>query len=149
MKIKNCIIFIIFNCIFLSNVASSQQNNNQPIELWTCQARDNTNSKWTDSATYQRRAINLALEQCKRESLTPLSCKVEFETCDVIISANSDHPLWRCTALDQLATPWKGGVFPSRDLAAISANEFCKKHSEMPDTCYNNVLMCTNLNKES
>lgn len=112
---------------------------------WQCVAKDDDSKQWMITSSYQRNATNHAIELCKKESIHPLTCKVDGDDCDSLVNGLSTKPLWRCVALDQSAKPWTGNLSQNRDSAAISAQSICKEQSQMPGTCYINILTCTNL----
>ncbi len=58
----------------------------------------------------------------------------------------STTPMWICTALDFTAEPWQSNLYPHRDDAALAAKDYCKQNSNVPDTCYINMVTCRNLN---
>lgn len=113
---------------------------------WQCIARDTNQKQWIIKSNYQRNAINLALEACKKESTLPTTCQALDDDCDSLINGFSTKPLWRCIALDQTATPWIGKLSSNRDNAALSAKASCKNQSTLPESCYINMLTCKNLN---
>lgn len=122
---------------------------NETTDAWTCQAEDSTSKQWSGSGSFERVATNKALENCKKQSQYPVTCKTAKESCEAIINGVLTRPMWRCTALDQLSKTWKSAIYSHRDDAAIGAKDYCKEHSSMPDTCYINLLTCNNLNEGS
>lgn len=113
---------------------------------WQCIAKDANQKQWIIKSNYQRNAINLALEGCKKESTLPTTCEALDDNCDSLINGRSTKPLWRCIALDHTATPWTGTLSGNRDNAALSAKARCKDQSTLPESCYINMLTCSNLN---
>lgn len=122
---------------------------------WQCTVADNKNQQWQARNAYERVAHSKALEACKQESSMPLSCMPIKEACTYMgtrvnrpILGTSNGPLWRCTALDQTAKPWRGNIYPNRDDAYLGAKAYCHAHSTEPETCYVNFLTCKNLNSK-
>lgn len=113
---------------------------------WQCTARDGANKEWVKSSNYERIAINLAFEACKKESTLPTTCKTAKEECEAFIDGQSTRPMWRCIALDQMGKAWESNVYTQRDDAAIAAKDYCHDRSGFPDTCYINLMTCRNMN---
>lgn len=116
---------------------------------WECIAQDNYYQEWKIRNSQQQMAINQALETCKQNSREPESCKVSKENCESFLNGLSTRPRWRCVALDDMAHKWKSNEYPLRDDAAIAALDYCKQESASAQSCYINLLMCRNLNKQS
>lgn len=116
-------------------------------EQWECRSHDSVDLQWVAKGDYQRTASTDALDACKKQSAHPNDCKVEKDECELFINGVTTRPMWRCTALDQLSKPWRSTIYRQRDDAAMAAKSYCHHHSEMPDTCYINLLMCHNLNE--
>jgi hypothetical protein len=140
---KFCSIFLLLGLMLNSSFLHADSEGS---ELWKCTAVDSTMMMWTVKAPYQRVSTNIALDACKKRSANPKSCKVPGNSCDVVRFGHSSHPLWRCTALDQLAKVWKSGIFSHLEEAALAAKAYCRQHSGFPNTCYTYVLMCKNYN---
>lgn len=115
--------------------------------FWLCKAYDSDNNQWMVKSPYQQVAINQAYDGCKKKSKFPASCQAAKEFCDSYIKGVSTKPMWRCTALDHLASVWESDVYTQRDDAALGAKAYCEQNSGMPDTCYVNLLTCKNMNK--
>ena len=115
---------------------------------WTCKAEDANHMQWSSEGGYERETSTLALDACKKQSSSPSTCFVTGNSCELFINRVTTRPMWRCVALDQLATPWHSGVHAHREDAAIAAKSYCHQHSTMPYTCYINMLMCKNYNAE-
>ncbi len=119
---------------------------------WRCVAHDKEKNEWIGKNAYERVAANKAIEACKKQSSTPISCIVAHQSCAYFVEGKnvgtdpmSDSSLWQCTSLDQKAIVWKGEPSESRDDAALAAKHYCEEHSAIPDTCYINLLMCRKL----
>lgn len=113
---------------------------------WQCIATDSRANEWKGEGSYQKNAINNARDLCKQESKEPNSCKTSIENCDSFLDSISTSPLWRCTALDQMAMVWKSEIYRKADDAALAAKAFCMERSAMPETCYTYLFFCKNLN---
>lgn len=109
---------------------------------------DGANKSWAAKSDYQISAINQAYATCKKESTIPTSCQTSKEGCEFFIGGQTTKPMWRCTALDQMATPWMSNIYAQRDDAAIAAKAYCQDRSGFPDTCYINLMTCENLNTQ-
>lgn len=135
--------------VIFSLMVSFAHARQEEDNTWHCNAYDGEERQWVASSAYQRTALNKAYEACKKESAKPLSCKAAKEYCDASIQGISTSPMWQCTALDQMAQPWKSSLYIHRDDAALGAKAFCHERSAMPDTCYINLLTCKNINGPS
>lgn len=113
---------------------------------WQCITEDKTNKQWTARNAYQKMALNIAYEACKKESPYPLSCKTSQASCDPIVRGRSIKPMWLCTALDSSALPWSSNLYTQRDDAALAAKAYCRENSNIPETCYVNMITCRNVN---
>ena len=138
---KNKLICLGLYCLSAINIAQAAK-----IEIWECVAKDGNNKQWVAQSNYQRNADIRALEFCKRESNVPATCQTLDSDCDFLINGRSTRPLWHCVALDFTATPWNGNPSRDRTNAALSAKDICRTQSKVPDSCYINMLTCTNLN---
>ena len=114
---------------------------------WQCTAFDKDQVTWIHKSVYQLVAMSKAYDACKKLSRYPASCKIVKEECEVFVQGVTTVPLWRCTALDQMAKPWISQAYRLRDDAAIAARDKCKLSSAMPDSCYINLLTCRNLSE--
>lgn len=109
---------------------------------WQCITHDNSNKEWIARSDYQKVALNIAFESCKKESSTPETCRASDDNCEGFYQGMSTRPMWKCKALDQLALSWESNFYAQRDDAALGAKAYCKQKSEVPDTCYINMLSC-------
>lgn len=137
-------------CLFLSVLLCSQTlwaSIDNSTTRWQCMAHDKQKKTWTAEGDYELLARNKSFEACKKQSEQPSSCKVTNESCEVFVRGESHYPLWRCTALDQMAKAWVSKTYRQRDEAAIAAREYCKANSAMPDSCYINLFTCRNLSE--
>lgn len=130
--------------LMLSTNLFSAGNNDK--NFWRCKAIDSSQTSWSAESSFERAAINKAYHACKKQSRYPKSCKTAREYCDAYVNGINTTPMWRCTALDQMAKAWLSAIYRKRDDAAIGAREYCKSKSSMPDSCYINLLTCRNLN---
>lgn len=113
---------------------------------WQCSVFDASGKEWVEQSGYQLAAINRAFDACKKQSMNPDTCKSSKADCDAFVNGHSTRPLFQCTALDHLATPWRSNLYPQRDDAALAAKAFCQQSGGSPDTCYVNVITCKNIN---
>lgn len=116
---------------------------------WQCAAQDNQHKQWVVKSPYERVATTRAFEACKKQSVSPLSCKISQERCDYYSNGLSTRPMWRFLALDQMSKLWYSNIRAHRDDAALEAKAFCQKHSAMPESCYINLMTCKNLNERT
>ncbi|WP_298625970.1 hypothetical protein [uncultured Legionella sp.] len=139
---------IIFYCLFIVlPVTGFTASANEEGSYWQCITRDKTDREWTARNSYQKVAINIAFDACKKESEFPASCKAAKSDCEGFYRGMSTKPLWRCTALDQTAEPWFSNFYSQRDDAALAARAYCRENSTVPDTCYINMVTCRNFNE--
>lgn len=117
-------------------------------DYWACSAQDGEERQWHAKSFYELTAINKAFEQCKKESRRPITCKAAKAYCEYYAHGATTRPMWRCTALDQMAKPWISNLYAHRDDAALAAKAYCQQHSAMPDSCYINLMTCKNLNEK-
>jgi hypothetical protein len=144
---KNTSLAILFlNCLLLRQEAIAD-NTITDLNFWSCTAYDAENKEWNGKSGYELAAINKAYEACRKQSKIPTSCKTAKESCEVFMNGVSTRPMWRCTALDQMAKTWPSNVYTHRDDAAIAAKAYCEQGSSFPDTCYINLMTCKNLNQ--
>lgn len=113
---------------------------------WRCTAYDAEHKAWVVNSNYEITAVNQAFDACKKQSNLPKTCKSAKQTCEFFLNGYSTRPMWRCTALDQMAKTWPSNIYAHRDDAAIAAREYCQEKSGFPDTCYINLMTCKNLN---
>jgi len=114
---------------------------------WQCSTKDNSQTVWTATSTFQKVAINLAFASCKKQSKSPNSCKTSMGRCEAFVNGLSTKPLWRCTAVDREAAAWKSNYYSKRLDAALAAQAYCKDKSDVPGTCYVNMVTCYNINE--
>ncbi|CDZ78409.1 hypothetical protein BN59_02719 [Legionella massiliensis] len=114
--------------------------------FWRCSTSDAEQKEWTVDSSYEISAINKSYDDCKKLSNVPTSCKSSKEACEMFLNGLTTRPMWRCTALDQMAKVWASNIYKHRDDAAIAAKAFCQQGSSFPDTCYINLMTCKNLN---
>ena len=144
---NNCMIPIVFVSFLLTSYASQADVlESREKNYWQCTASDHNDKQWVARSEYERGATNKAFEGCKKESSLPTSCKVAKENCEEIVKGVSTRPMWQCTALDQMARPWRSSFYPQRDDAALGAKAYCQHNSKVPDSCYINLLTCKNMN---
>lgn len=115
---------------------------------WQCTVFDITHTEWTIKHTFERTAVNQAMDLCKKQSTQPATCKAAKEACESFTHGLTNRPMWQCTALDQMANPWKSNIYSSMDDAALAAQAYCKQSSSLADTCYTNMVTCKNLNQK-
>lgn len=120
--------------------------NPPPNHYWQCHTNDINNHSWLAKNTYQKIALNLAYATCKRESTAPLSCKTSINNCEEFHNGVSVKILWQCTALDQAGERWRSTQYATSEDAALAAKDYCKDQSTVPDTCYINMINCTQSN---
>lgn len=116
-------------------------------DYWVCKTHDETNREWIVKNNYQKIALNLSFNECKKQSKNPMSCKTSINDCEGFHLGLSTKPFWRCTALDVTATAWRSNYYSNREDAALAAQAYCKSMSTMPGTCYINLVTCINLNE--
>lgn len=141
--IRKCIFFISCLC---SQLALASTDGIASGNFWRCSANDAEHREWIFDSSYEISAINRSFEECKKQSNIPASCKSSKESCEMFLNGLTTRPMWRCTALDQMAKVWLSNIYKQRDDAAIAAKTFCQQGSSFPDTCYINLMTCKNLN---
>lgn len=112
---------------------------------WLCKAYDSKNNQWIAKSPYRRVAMNTAYEGCKKQSQFPKTCKTANEYCEDIIKGGIAQHGWQCTAMDKKAKSWVSDAYPERNQAVLGAKAYCEKHSDIPNSCYVNLLTCKNL----
>jgi hypothetical protein len=125
-------------------IYAEQINNNG--NYWECTTHDASNTQWNAQSFYEKIALNLSYAQCKRKSQSPTTCKTSQSSCVQYVKGVNVMPMWRCTALDREALPWRSKLYPNREDAALAAEAFCKQESPVPSTCYMNLITCVNIN---
>ncbi len=115
---------------------------------WQCLSHDSMNMHWTVTSTYQKAALNLSYDQCKKASTNPKSCSMTVNECRYFRDGRDTTPMWQCTSIDRQAEAWKSTAYPSRDDAALGAQDYCKANSAVPETCFINTITCVNINDD-
>jgi len=115
-------------------------------DYWKCVVYDSKQTQWAATSTYRLSAINKAYEACKKQSAVPSSCKAAKENCEAYINGMTTRPMWQCMALDFEANPFFSNIYRKKYDAALAARAYCKENSELPDSCYINLITCENLN---
>lgn len=114
---------------------------------WICKTHDANDLEWTVKNGYKKIAINLAFDACKKQSKSPATCKTSNNDCDEFRNGVSIKPQWTCTALEKGSGYWRSNYYTHREDAAIAAKDYCKTQSSIPETCYVNLIGCTNKNQ--
>ena len=138
--IKYCLVLILG--ISTPIFADSMDNNN----YWQCTILDGTNQQWQVNSIYKKVALNEAYDACKKESQAPVTCKATQAACEQFINGISIKPMWQCTALDREAEAWPSNTHDQREDAALAAKAYCMENSNVPETCYINMVTCVNKN---
>ncbi|MBI2786166.1 MAG: hypothetical protein HYX60_07650 [Legionella longbeachae] len=136
--------FLILSGLSTSSIAEPLENNSN---YWQCKAHDVKDTEWSSQSSYQKIALNLSYEQCKKNSPIPATCKTSRANCDQFIDGVNITPMWVCTALDREGLPWRSNLYPNREDAALAAQAYCKQKSPLPYTCYINLVTCMNKNE--
>lgn len=116
-------------------------------DYWQCTTHDIDNNLWIAKSGFQKVAINVGYDSCKKQSKNPTTCKTAKTACEFFLQGVSTRPLWRCTALDRTAVAWKSNYYSDRTDAAFAAKAYCKDNSTVPETCYINMVTCFNVNE--
>ena len=116
-------------------------------DSWQCISRDSSKQEWTANNAYQKVAMNLAFDACKKQSTNPKTCKASEEDCEGFHLGLSTRPYWYCVALDEEGSPWKSSYYRTRDDAAMAAKDYCRNNSSAPETCYMDFVTCININQ--
>lgn len=119
---------------------------NVSVNYWQCTTMDAESKTWLAEGHYQLTAINHAFAKCKKESAYPTTCKTSKNNCEHFINGQSTKPMWRCVALDSAANIWPSNLYTVRDDAALAGLAYCKDNSNIPASCYMNMITCRNLN---
>lgn len=114
---------------------------------WECSTLDANNKQWKARNFYKKMALMNVLSFCKKNSLTPASCKSKTSICELYINGVNTTPQWQCIALDWNATMWSSNSYSSRDDAALAAKDYCRSRSPFPASCYINMITCRNTNE--
>lgn len=140
-----------FPLYFLALLSYSLPIFAEPIDkdstYWKCSTIDATHTVWTSESIYQKIALNIAYAMCKKKSQAPTTCKTSRTNCEKFVQGMNVTPIWQCTAFDREALIWKSNFYSIREDAALGAQAYCKQKSPVPDTCYINMLTCTNKNE--
>ena len=115
-------------------------------DYWVCKTHDRDQIEWAAKSTYQKIALNIAFDACKKRSHDPSTCKTSQEDCEGFHLGMSTKPFWRCTALDRAADHWRSNYYHHKDDAIMAAKAYWKDKSSTPGTCYVNVISCININ---
>ena len=142
---KTTILGMLFSTSFL---LISQPNWSNSANYWQCTTADAENKTWTIQGDYQLTATNESFASCKKESALPKTCKTSRNDCDHFVNGRTTRPMWRCVALDRAAGIWPSNTYPVRDDAALAAQAYCKSKSDIPGTCYTNMITCRNINAQ-
>lgn len=113
-------------------------------DYWKCATTDGEFKEWVAQHPKERYAANLAYDACKKQSRFPKTCKASKEACELFVQGVSTKPMWQCTALDQQAKPWVSNLYGNRDDAALAAKAYCQENSDLPGSCYINLITCKN-----
>ena len=132
--------FLLLLCFSTSGFAEALPEN---TTYWQCTARDSLSRKWIARSIYEKMAHNLAYATCKKQSTTPASCKATRGNCEQFVMGERIQTMWRCTALDRAAMPWRSDFYSQRYDAAFAARDYCRQKSTVPGTCYINLVTCT------
>lgn len=135
-----------FLILIITPIATYAESIDKNGNYWECTTHDATNTQWSSQSNYQKIALNLSYVQCKKKSQAPETCKTSTSSCAQYDKGVNIMPIWRCTALDREATPWRSDLYPNREDAALAAEAYCKQYSAVPYTCYINLITCININ---
>lgn len=138
-----CLMTSLFCCTLVYAVSAWDKTS-----YWQCTIRDGANNQWTSKNSYQKSALTIAYDACKKQSKAPLTCKASISDCELFNKELSTKPSWRCTALDMNAQGWWGHSYAQGDDAALEAKANCRQKSAIPDTCYTNMVTCTSYNAD-
>lgn len=141
---KSSVISSFILLLLVPVVGFSMSENNE--DYWQCNAHDNAHNEWTAKNVYQKIALNVAFDACKKQSKSPLTCSTSQEDCEQFHLGRTTRPFWSCTAMDRTATPWSSNYYTNREDAALAAKAYCQSKSALPDTCYIDLVTCTNAN---
>jgi hypothetical protein len=133
-----------FLLLFVPLIGFSMPNQ----DYWICRTQDINQMEWTAKSEYQKIALNLAFDACKKRSKNPSTCKASTEACEGFHLGKSTKSFWRCTALDRAADYWRSNYYHHKDDAIMAAKAYCKSKSSVPETCYVNVITCININEQ-
>lgn len=136
-----CVLLFIMNSA-IGQAASIIDENN----YWQCTTNDAANKQWISKSNYKKIALNRSFSDCKKFSQSPMTCTVAQSTCEQFIQGVSIQPMWRCTALDRQAQIWRSALYSQRYDAALAAKAYCRQRSLVPETCYINLVTCTERN---
>lgn len=109
---------------------------------WQCTTHDAGNKQWIARSVFQKIALNFAFASCKKQSQFPATCRTTRGNCEQFIQGISIKPMWKCTAIDSTATPWRSDLYSQRDDAALAAKAYCRQKSSVPGTCFVNMVTC-------
>lgn len=143
----NCSKKLFLLICFLPALSLAEPSQNE--DYWICKTHDNQNGEWTIKNTYQKVALNLSFDACKKGSKNPSSCNTSKNDCEGFRLGLSTKPYWRCTALDRTAAEWKSNYYPNREDAYLAAKDYCRSKSSEPESCYVHISTCINVNQDS
>ncbi len=127
-------------CLLISNQLLAAPGTN-----WFCTSKDIDKKTWSVNHVYQKPAIAMALDACKKQSRQPTTCKLRESDCELTVNGVSTRPIWACEAIDGIGQSFPGKLNPDRDTAALSARAECRENSSVPDSCYIHPFTCVNL----
>lgn len=132
--------------LFFHSIVLFADNPELAGDYWQCLVQDAAGKEWSELSSYKLAAINRALDNCKKQSAFPETCKSSQANCEAFIDGHSTRPMWRCMALDFMGNPWYSNLYRQSDDAALAAKAYCRDNSESPDSCYINFITCANMN---
>jgi len=144
MSLKHNLVFVLLILMPISTIIAAPMT---PGNYWQCTTYDNQSKQWSARNVYQKMALNIAYDMCKKESQNPASCKSSINECEGFNQGISISPQWRCTAIDREAIAWQSNFYTLRDDAAFAAKDYCMANSQVPETCYLNFVTCRNFNE--
>lgn len=124
-------------------------NSNLGANYWQCTTADAESKTWIINGNYQVTAINESFAACKKESAHPESCKTSKNSCEHFVNGQSTSPMWHCVALDRASNIWPSNIYAVRDDAALAGLAYCKDNSDIPASCYMNMITCRNINAQN
>lgn len=115
--------------------------------FWQCTTHDASNVQWAAQSPYRKVALNFVYDACKKNSQSPATCKTSTIHCEQYVDGMNITPMWRCTAFDRQAQPWRSNFYSRRVDAALAAKSYCMHNSAVPYTCSINLITCINKNE--
>ena len=138
MKTNLLMLFLLFTSQLFANTLRGENSH------WQCAAFDKNNKQWIVNSSYLRTALNKAKHECSTNSLSPDSCMVAKEHCEMVIQGRKITHSWQCVAFDKMGKTWSSDLYRNRDDAAVGAKRFCKLQSVFPQSCYVRLMTCKN-----